>query len=257
VTGPAATSFTFEPLYVVATAAAAVLYARRVRRPGIGRAVVFGLGLASILVPLNSPLETIAVHYLLMAHLAQNALIADIAPPLLILGLTPAARQAIATRGGALLELATRPFIALSAWLACWYGIHLSGVYDAILRHPEWLNAEHAVLIAAGLVFWWPVLSGTRPDFSAPGALLYLFAAFLTSVFLGLGLTWLPPFYSYYEEAPRLWGLSAAEDQNVGGALMMAEQSVVFIAGMCWIFFRMLDQQPDEEYAGGEIDAAG
>jgi putative membrane protein len=244
VKAPAPSSFTFEPLFIVLAAVSAIAYVRRVRAPGLGRALVFAVGLACIVVPLNSPFETIATHYLLMAHLAQNAISADIAPPLLILGLTPLAREAIRARGGALLELLSRPGVSLSAWLACWYGIHLSGVYDALLRHPEWLNLEHSLLIAAGLVFWWPVLNGTASSLAPATALLYLFAAFLTSVFLGLALTWLPSFYPYYQEAPRLWGISPDHDQNVGGALMMAEQSFVFVAGMCWVFFRLLD--PDE-----------
>jgi len=30
-------------------------------------------------------------------------------------------------------------------------------------------------------------------------------------------------------------------DQNVGGTLMTGEQSAVFVAGMCWVFFRLLE----------------
>ena len=112
-----------------------------------------------------------------------------------------------------------------------------------------WLNAEHATLIAAGLIFWWPVLSGSRDGLTPPAGLLYLFMAFLTSVFLGLALTWLPSFYPYYQQAPRLWGISANEDQNVGGALMMAEQSIVFVTGMCWLFFQLLGGE-DEPVRG-------
>ena len=71
--------------------------------PSALQAASFAAGLLLIAASLNSPLETIAAHRLLLAHLLQNALIADIAPPLLLLGLTPAMRQAIARRGGRLL----------------------------------------------------------------------------------------------------------------------------------------------------------
>ncbi len=37
---------------------------------------------------------------------------------------------------------------------------------------------------------------------------------------LGLALTFAPPIYGYYVERPRLWGISAAADQNLGGVLM-------------------------------------
>ena len=62
--------------------------------------VLFAFGIALVAVPLNSPLETIAVHYLLVIHLLQNVMIADWAPPLLILGLTPAMRARVARAGG-------------------------------------------------------------------------------------------------------------------------------------------------------------
>ena len=146
----------------------------------------------------------------------------------------------------------TRPPVALVTWLVCWYGIHLSGVYDFLLTHTLLLNAEHLLLIGVGLIFWWPVLSGTEGSLEAPGGLLYLFIAFATSAFLGLALTFLPSFYSFYQHTPRLWGLSPDEDQNIGGALMAGEQSAVFVAGMCWVFFRLLEEdevdtdQPDD-----------
>jgi cytochrome c oxidase assembly factor CtaG len=254
VNAPAASSFTFEPLFIVLAVVAAVLYVRHDRAAGTGRRIVFGLGLACIVLPLNSPLETIATHYLLMAHLAQNAISADIAPPLLILGLSPEARVALQRWGGTLFATVTRPAFALVAWLVCWYGIHLAGVYDFLLTHPLLLNVEHAVLITVGLIFWWPVLSGTAGSLEAPGGLLYLFIAFATSAFLGLALTFLPSFYSFYQHTPRLWGLSPDEDQNIGGALMAGEQSAVFIAGMCWVFFRLLEEDEVDTDQPGDHD---
>jgi cytochrome c oxidase assembly factor CtaG len=244
---PPASSFTFEPLFLVLAIGAAVLYARKVRTASTGRRVLFGLGLACIVVPLNSPLETIAIHYLLLAHLAQNAISADIAPPLLILGLTPLAREALERRGGRAMEILTNPPIALVLWLVCWYGIHLSVIYDVLLRHQILLNLEHVILISVGLIFWWPVLSGTERSLEAPGGLLYLFIAFASSAFLGLALTFLPSFYPYYQHTPRLWGLSPDADQNIGGSLMTGEQSAVFVAGMCWVFFRLLEDDQDVE----------
>ncbi len=120
-------------------------------------------------------------------------------------------------------------------------------VYDFLLRHQLLLNLEHGILIGVGLIFWWPVLSGTARSLAAPGGLLYLFIAFASSAFLGLALTFLPSFYTYYQHTPRLWGFSPDSDQNVGGALMTGEQSAVFVAGMCWIFFRLLDDDQEVE----------
>ena len=244
---PAASSFTFEPLFLAFALAGAVLYWRAAREERLPRwrAAVFAFGLVLIAGALNSPLETIAAHYLLLIHLLQNVMIADWAPPLLILGLTPRMRTELAHLGGSAFAWIVRPQIALPVWLVAWYGIHLAGFYDFALRNPWMLNIEHLVLVAVGLLFWWPVLSGQPVDVSVPLKIGYLGAAFVGSVFLGLALTFSDtPFYDFYVEAPRLWGLSAAKDQNFGGILMNAEQSAVFLAAILYFVLRLI---PEEE----------
>jgi cytochrome c oxidase assembly factor CtaG len=246
VSPPPASSFSFEPLFLALAAVAAVLYSVAARRDPPGRrALLFGLGVLLIVGALNSPLETIAVHYLLLIHLLQNVMIADWAPPLILLGLTPAMRAAVARLGGAAFAWITRPKIALPVWLVAWYGIHLAIFYDFALRNPWALNVEHALLIAVGLLFWWPVFAGEPHDVSVPVKIGYLGTAFVGSVFLGLGLTFSEtPFYDFYVDAPRLWGLSPAKDQNFGGILMNVEQAAVFLAAILYFVVRLI---PEEE----------
>ena len=100
--------------------------------------------------------RTIAAHYLLLIHLLQNALIADVAPLLVMLGLTPGMRDALARRG--LGRLRSRWI--LPVWLLAWYLTHLAPFYDWALRTGWGLNIEHGILIAVGLLFWWPIVSG-------------------------------------------------------------------------------------------------
>ena len=195
-------SFTFEPLFLLLGAGALAAYARAARRdrPGWARVVAFCTGVLLIVVALNSPLETIAVEYLVLFHLFQNVIISDWAPPLLILGLSPAMAAAIARRGGRPFAVATRPTVALPVWLIGWYVVHLGGVYDAALRHPGWLNAEHVFMIAIGLLFWWPVLTDVPRSVATLGRIAYVFVAFVASAFLGLALTFAPALYGYYED---------------------------------------------------------
>jgi len=253
VSAPAASSFSFEPLFLVLCAAAVYGYvrmARTVERPGWWRATLFGTGIVLISASLNSPLETIAIHYLLVVHLLQNVMIADWAPPLLVLGLTPAMRAAVAARGGRRLAFATRPRFALPFWLAVWYGVHLPGFYDFALRHPLLLNVEHGLLILAGLVFWWPVFSLQPQDLSTAVKLVYLGAAYVGSAFLSLALIFsASAFYGFYEEAPRLWGLSPEKDQNLGGILMNAEQMLVFFAALSYFLMRLLSEEEEAQRA--------
>jgi len=249
---PAPYSFTWEPVFVVLAVVCLVLYLRRARvePPGAGRTALFVLGAVLIVAALNSPLETLSAHYLVLIHLLQNALIADVAPPLVLLGLTPAFRAALVRRGGRPLRLLTRPVVALPTWLVAWYGIHLPFVYDTTLRHGWPLNVEHAVLIAAGLVFWWPVLVPESEQLSAPAILAYLAIAFGGSAFLGLALTFsTTAFYSFYTDVPRLWGLSPVKDQNFGGVLMTAEQTIVFLAALGYFLMRLLDEEDEAQRA--------
>ena len=98
---PSPWSLTFEPLFAVLGAAALWAYVRawRRERPGRGRLLAFTAGVLLIVGALNSPLETIAVEYVVLFHLLQNVIISDWAPPLLIIGLTPAMRAAICACG--------------------------------------------------------------------------------------------------------------------------------------------------------------
>jgi cytochrome c oxidase assembly factor CtaG len=243
-----ATSFSWEPLFLALAAVAAVLYWRAAPTdpPPTWRLVAFVSGLFLIAASLNSPLETIAAHYLLLIHLLQNALIADVAPLLVLLGLTPRMKEEIGRRGGDRL----RARWILPLWLGAWYLTHLAVFYNWALRTGWGLNIEHAILIAAGLLFWWPIVSGRL---SPPEGLGYLAAAFIGSSFLGLAFIFSSrPFYTFYEHAARLWGLSPIRDQNLGGILMNGEQTLVFLLAIGWYVMRLLD----EEHAAGEQSPA-
>jgi putative membrane protein len=234
-----ATAFGFEPLFLALAVLAVALYWRAARtdRPSGRRIAAFASGIFLIAASLNSPLETIAAKYLLLIHLLQNGLIADLAPLLVLLGLTPQMRRAIGRRG--LDRLRTRWILPI--WLGAWYLTHIAPFYNWALRTGWGLNVEHAILIAAGLLFWWPIVSGRL---TPPAGLAYLVAAFLGSSFLGLAYIFSSrPFYSFYEHAPRLWGLSPIRDQNLGGILMNGEQTLVFLCAIGWYVLRLLDEE--------------
>ena len=256
-------AFTFEPLFALVALAAFGVWLRAWRRePTAGpwwRPACFGGGLVLVVVALNSPLETIAVDYLVLFHLFQNVIIGDWAPALLLIGLTPAMRAGLARRGGRPFALLTRPVVALPVWLVTWYVVHLSAVYDAAVSSTVLLHLEHAVLIAIGLLFWWPVLVDVPRSLSTLGRIAYVFAAFVGTVFLGIILTFAPPIYSHYENLDvRLWGISAAADQNLGGVLMSTEQAVIFGIAIVWLLIRLFrEEEAAEARLADEQRAAG
>jgi cytochrome c oxidase assembly factor CtaG len=241
---------TFEPFFVVLGGLAVWAYLRAGRSdpPGRRRKIAFCAGALLIVLSLNSPLETIAIDYLLLFHLLQNVIISDWAPPLLLLGLTAGMQEAIAQRGGSVFAFVTRPVVALPVWLVGWYAVHLAGVYEQALRQPLLLNLEHLFMIAIGLLFWWPVLCDVPRSVPIVGRIAYVFGAFVGSVFLGLALTFAPSLYGYYDNLPeRLWGISAAKDQNLGGILMTSEQALVFFVVIAWLLARLFHEEDEAE----------
>ncbi|HEX6491424.1 MAG TPA: cytochrome c oxidase assembly protein [Gaiellaceae bacterium] len=217
-------------------------YALVLRRyPASGwRVSCFLCGLALILAVFVTPLENLALHYLLTAHLLQNVALAEWAPALLVLGLPPAAARA--ARRSTPVRLATHPLVALPLWLATYYAWHLPAAYDFALRHPSSvLHLEHLCYLVTGILLWWPVLGGAL----APGAAAaYLFGAFVLCSPLGLLLALIPhAVYGFYVRAPRLYGLSPLGDQQLAGLTMAAEEALVFFAAFALYFLRFLQRE--------------
>jgi len=87
-----------------------------------------------------------------------------------------------------------------------------------------------------------------RRRLSGMGIFAYLLVAKVSLGVLGIGLTWSHGVaYSSYEHVPRIWGLSPITDQNVGGAIMMVEQSLVLVVAFAVLFVRMLLQSEEDE----------
>src|SRR4051812_50197573 len=98
---------------LLALAYAAVL--RRYPAPA-WRIVCFLGGLGLILAVFVTPLESLALHYLLTAHLLQNVALAEWSPAMVVLGLPPAA--AVAARKKPRVRALTPPPVAFPPWLA-------------------------------------------------------------------------------------------------------------------------------------------
>ena len=229
-----------EALILVPSFALGYYLATRGRPVPRWRVVSFAAGLALIAAVSLTPLQTIALNYLLSAHLLQNVVLAEWAPALCVLGVPPFLAAALARFP--LARPLTWPPVALATWLAVYFTWHLPVAYDAALRHQATLlHLEHASYFAAGCILWWPVLQD-EPWRLRPGARAgYLFAAFVLASPLGLLLALVPePIYEWYEHGPGLWGLSPLTDQQIAGVTMSLEQAAVFFAAAAYFFFRAL-----------------
>jgi cytochrome c oxidase assembly factor CtaG len=219
-------------------------YAVAARRfpPTPARVLTFAAGLLVAAAVLVTPVSTLALHYLLSAHLFQNVALAEWAPALLVLGLS--APMAAALAGRRPFRVLTHPLVALPLWVATYAVWHVPALYDAALRNAPLLHLEHACYLAAGLLLWWPALRDPPHELPSGRRAAYLFAAFLLASPVGLLLALVPdPIYSFYEEASRIWGISALTDQQIAGVIMAGSEAVVFFAAFAFFLLRFFAEE--------------
>jgi cytochrome c oxidase assembly factor CtaG len=233
--------WTWEPAWgeIALVAVVAVVYGSAVRRfpTSRRRIAAFAAGLVLTLGVLATPVDTIALHYLLAAHLFQNVALAEWVPALLVLGLSPPLAARLS--GSAVMRALTLPYVALPLWLVTYAVWHVPAIYDAALRDHALLHLEHACYLVAGLLLWWPVFQDAPHDLTAGRRAAYVFAAFVLASPLGFFLSFVPePIYDFYEAAPRIWGLSPLADQQIAGVIMSVSEAVVFFAVFAFFLFR-------------------
>jgi putative membrane protein len=209
-----------------------------------GQLVAFGAGLATIWVASDWPVHDLAENYLYSVHMVQHLLLTLVATPLLLLG-TPAwlARRLLSPQW--LLRVVkglSRPVPNLVQANLILVLSHWPIVVETTLRHHPVHFGAHAVILASALVLWMPVVSPVPdkiPRLAPPAQMLYLFLQTIIPTvpasFLTFGKTAL---YRIYETFPRLWGISAVDDQQVAGLIMKIGAGLFLWAVIITIFFR-------------------
>ena len=232
----------WEELAAVAALAGAYVLALRRHPASRARRLVFAAGMVLLLAVSVTPLATLALEYLLSAHLFQNVVLAEWAPGLAVGGLSTAMADRLTRPRG--VRALTHPLVALPAWVATYAVWHIPPVYDAALRNELLLHAEHASYFLAGTLLWWPLLQDRPRRLSAGAKAAYVFAAFVLASPLALVLAFLEtPVYDFYVEAPRLAGLSPLTDQQIAGVVMAISEAIVFSAAFAYFFLRFLAEE--------------
>ncbi|HET8786263.1 MAG TPA: cytochrome c oxidase assembly protein [Candidatus Limnocylindrales bacterium] len=267
----------FDPLIAVALAAAAIAWLVLVRRVGRAhpgnpiparRTAAFMGGLAAIAIALLSGIEQYDTT-LFSIHMVQHLLLILIAPPLLAYAapVTQVLRVASpAWRRRLVGVLHSGPISALShpvvAWLTftlvMWIS-HFSPLFDAALENRIVHDAEHAAYLAAGLLFWWPVV-GADPAprrLSYPVRALYVLLQMPPSSFLGMLITFATsPLYPHYATLGAPYGIDALADQELAGGIMWVGGDVVLITAVLLIVAAwMRHEERDTTAAERRVDA--
>ena len=135
------------------------------------------------------------------------------------------------------------PAFGVVAYVGAMWLWHVPALYDAALEHPAVHTLEHVSFAAAGLLYWWHLLSPIRSRLrlGGMGPILYMASTKILVGFLGVLLAFAPDLlYSFYETGGERWGLSAIDDQQVAGLVMALEQSLVMGIALAYLFVRML-----------------
>jgi putative membrane protein len=242
-----------EHLTVAGLALSAWLYARGVRRlwrasrvgGGIRmwEAACFAGGWLALVVALVSPLHPWG-RVLFSAHMTQHEVLMLVAAPLLVLGkplvatlkaLPPGMARGLAgafNRPGwlAFWGVVTNAFVAWLVHGVVLWAWHAPVLFQAVLE-SEFVHAlQHLSFLLSALLFWWAILQGRHHAINYGVAVLYLFTTAIHSGLLGALLTFARTlWYPAYSGRTDSWGLTALEDQQLGGLIMWVPACALYI----------------------------
>ncbi len=246
------------PLQLIPLAAAAILYAQRVRTlaregthpvPGVRQAAFYS-GLAVIFLALASPIGRISDD-LLSVHMVEHLLLGDIASLLIVLGLTaPLIAPILRIHFFNRLRALANPLIAFPLWAVDLYVWHLPVLYQAALHHAGVHALQHACFIAFGINMWM-CLFGPLPTpewFGNLQKLIYIVCVRLIGALLGNIFAWSGTvFYPAYAKGEAYWHISPLADQNIAGAIMMVEGSILTVCLFGWLFLRTASESEQRQ----------
>jgi putative membrane protein len=205
----------------------------------------FAAALALLLLALVQPLEPLTDE-LFAAHMTQHLLLGDLAPLCLALSMDGTLlRPLLARKTVHRLRWLAHPAVALPLWSVDLLVWHIPQFYDAALSSTPVHVLEHACFFTAGLLMWMSILE-TLPGptwFSVGWKAGSVFVVRMVGMALGNLFFWATaPIYPAYVHADRPFGLSAQADQQIAGAVMMAEGSMVTAVILIWLGLKHLSQ---------------
>jgi putative membrane protein len=224
------------------------------------RSVAFWAGLATLVIALDSPIDTEA-DKLLWVHMIQHLLLLTVAPPLLLLARPgprllralpaelrrPLAHGLARSRWAAPLRALARPlpsWLAFIGTLALW---HLPALYDATLRSQAVHDLEHITFYATGVLFWAHALAvpPLRTMLDWPRRAAYVAGAMVAGWVLALvfALARHPLYAAYAHLAHRPGGISALADQQLAAGMMWVPGSISFTIAFIYALYRWLEPQ--------------
>jgi putative copper resistance protein D len=246
------------------------LYVRAVGRLGdrgfrVGRwqQVAFHAGMTLWAVGLLSPVDSLGEEGLTM-HMVQHLLIADIAAPLILVGIRSPVMLFVPPRAllvglarrrrlRAAFRALRRPLVAVPVYVIVLYGWHFAFAFEAAVEYELVHVLQHSSFVGIGILVWWSALEPKRRR--VPGELWkvpYLIGSRLAGMFLGMAfvITREPVYTSVYGSGERGLGLEAVQDQQIAGALMLITDGLIMFGALTFFFWRASKDDPEDVAAG-------
>ena len=251
-----------DPVLLVAAAGVVTLVAWCRRRAAVPqprwRTAALAAAAATLTLSWLSPLQTIGVHYLLTAHLAQLLLVMGVVPPLLLLALPSRLRAPVPPRLRRVLGVLFHPVTGMAAVNLAFFAWHAPPAYNLALQSSWAGDAEQVTTLAASIIFWWPIVVplGAPRVISRWTTLGYILVATIPQTFAGITVALAKHvIYTPYAVAPRLLDMSALTDQQVAGACIALVSKVALFTAFSIVFMRLFSeesaQDADDEGGGG------
>jgi len=240
----------------------AYFYAINVLRPWLSDAgrvkhsqiALYLCGVLAIFIATGTPIHDLSEQYLLSVHMLQHLLLTLVAPPLLIAGVPSWLWRAML--GGKhvlpVARIVLHPLVTFGVFNFLIVVTHLPFVVDYALREHSFHFFVHAALVGSALMMWWPVVGGIEgaPRLTYPYQMAYLFVQSLLPAVIASFITFSQsPVYEFYAQAPRIWGISAVEDQQIAGGIMKMTGTLILWSFIGVAFFKW--------YAKEEAEAKG
>lgn len=267
------TWFVFNPVVTLAIIAVVALYIRGVRiLAGRNRSVptiqitCFFSGILCVALATLTPIDTVGEHSLVSVHMAQHLLIADIAGPLLLIGVRapmlyffwPAPLMKVVARRALLRSFwgfLTRPIVALSFWLTTLFIWHIPVLYETAITNSGTHALEHFIFSFGGILAWWPLLDPTHHR--AEGRVwkaMYVVAARMIGGVLGIVLAVSQTqLYDMYGNRALTYGLTPLEDQQLAGAMMMIVDLFIMTIGFSVFIARTSEHEEPRIGVGDDV----
>lgn len=220
-------------------------------------AICFALGWAAIAIALVSPLalESAGIY---SAHMLQHELLMVVGAPLMVLGrplaiwtwALPARSRVAAVRPfrQPVVSIAwsclSTPLVATLLHAAAIWVWHVPHVFERAQSSTILHALQHSAFLFTALLFWWVLLKPGGEQRTGT-ALLCLFITMLHTTLLGVLLTFSDAvWYPAGTARAAHWGLTALEDQQLGGLIMWVPGAVPYIIAALALATRWFSADP-------------